>query len=85
MKTTNQRVNNFDIRVIFTLEQKSYPFYNVIEIDIVEIKNGKIQYKTLFCSKYDNKWKKWSNTKEIEINKLVTEIREEKINSILLS
>ncbi len=87
MKTIKQSQNNnsFDIRVIFTIEQKNYPFYEVVEVDILKVNDGQIEYRTLFCSKYDYKWRKWSEVKKIKINELVKEIRDEKINSILLT
>ena len=84
-KTINQRVTNFDIRSIFILEQKEYPFYDIIEVDILKVSDGIIEYRTLICSKYDMKWNKWTNVKKIKINELIIEIREEKINSILLT
>lgn len=84
MKITNQKVNNsFDIRAIFIIEQKAYPFYDVIEVDIIKVFDGSIEYRTLFCSKYDTKWNKWSNVKKVKISELIKEIREEKINSVL--
>ena len=72
------------INYLLDFEQNKYPFYNVVEVDVLSNDNGVIKYKTLICSKIDSKWKKWEPIQEINISKIIEESRNDKIDSVLL-
>lgn len=71
------------IDFLFNLEQKEYPYYDVIEIEIISNINGLVKYRTLICSKIDSKWRKWEPVSEINLPDFIIENRDFRINSIL--
>lgn len=72
------------IGYLFEIESKRYPFYNVIEIDVISNENDIITYQTLIDSKSEpGKWKKWEPTRTIRLSKLIIEMRDDRINKIL--
>lgn len=64
-------------------EQKSIPYFNVTEVEIIETSETKVKYKIKISSKYDSKWSKWEPTHEMDLSKLITELRDEKLKLIL--
>lgn len=75
--------NQYLANIIMEYEQKSIPYFNVTEIDIIESTDIKVKYKIKISSKYDSKWYMWEPTHEINLSKLITESRDQKLKLIL--
>ena len=73
------------VNYLIELEQKNYPYYDVIGIDIKSNINGIIEYAVLISSKIDSKWQKWETTQKINISEIISEVRDRKIESLLSS
>lgn len=73
------------VNYLIELEQKNYPYYDVIGIDIISNVNGVIKYSVLIASKLDSKWQKWETTQKINISEIISEVRDRKIESLLSS
>ena len=71
------------IDYLFELESKRYPYYDIIEIDIVSVKGGIIEYRVHVCSKISPEWKKWEPTRKIKIPEIISEYRDYIIDKIL--
>ena len=69
--------------IIMEFEQKKLPYFNVSEIEIIKVDNTIVKYRIKISSKYDTKWSKWEPSSEIDVSKLVTELRDEKLKIIL--
>ena len=63
-------------------EQKKLPYFNVSEMEIIKADNTIVKYRIKISSKYA-KWSKWEPSSEIDVSKLVTELRDEKLKIIL--
>lgn len=71
------------INYLFDIESKRYPFYQVVEIEIISNENGIISYRVCIDSKISPGWRKWEPKREIKFYELVVEMRDEKIKRIL--
>jgi hypothetical protein len=69
--------------IIMEFEQKKLPYFNVSEIEIIKADNTIVKYRIKISSKHDSKWSKWEPSSEIDVSKLVTESRDEKLKIIL--
>ena len=69
--------------LIMEFEQKNLPYFNVSEIEIIYSDNHMAIYNIKISSKIDPKWSKWESSNEIDLSKLITQLRDEKINLIL--
>jgi predicted RNase H-like nuclease (RuvC/YqgF family) len=69
--------------IIMEFEQKKLPYFNVSEIEIIKADNTIVKYRIKISSKYDTKRSKWEPSSEIDVSKLVTELRDEKLKIIL--
>lgn len=71
------------INYLFDIESRRYPFYQIVEIEVISDKDGVIKYRTCVDSKISPGWKKWEPTREIKFSELVVEMRDDKIKRIL--
>ena len=71
------------VNAILRLEDKKYPYYDVIGIEIVNINKEFISYRVEICSRNSSYWRKVEPIREINISKLIEDERNERIKIIL--
>jgi hypothetical protein len=71
------------IEYLFQIESKRYPFYQVVEIEVISNENDIISYHVCIDSKVSPGWRKWEPTRTINLSKLVAEMRDDKLKKIL--
>jgi hypothetical protein len=75
------------INAIINLEEKNFPFYDINSIEIVKVsmtdKGEMISYRVEVSSRINPIWKLTQPTREVNMSKLLTEIRDIKIKDIL--
>ena len=75
------------INAIIKLEEKNFPFYDINFVEIVKVlmtdKGEMISYRIEVSSRMNPKWKLTQPTREVNISKLITEIRDKKLKDIL--
>jgi hypothetical protein len=75
------------INAIIKIEEKNFPFYDINFIEIVKVsmteKGEMISYRVEVSSRINPIWKLTQPTREVNMSKLLTEIRDIKIKDIL--
>jgi hypothetical protein len=75
------------INAIIKIEEKNFPFYDINFIEIVKVfmteKGEMISYRVEVSSRINPIWKLTQPTREVNMSKLLTEIRDKKIKDIL--
>jgi len=75
------------INAIIKVEEKNFPFYDINFVEIVKVsmtdKGEMISYRVEVSSRINPIWKLTQPTREVNMSKLLTEIRDIKIKDIL--
>ena len=69
--------------IIMEAEQKKLPYFDVTEVEIIEYNGSTVKYRVKISSRYDKKWSMCEPSSEIDVSKLITELRDNKIKLIL--
>ena len=73
------------INYLFKIAQHDYPYYEVLEIDVISVKKNIVEYKVRVSSKLDKHYQYWMKSKKIDIKdrKFIRDLRNDKLKQIL--